>query len=747
MKKQLTVILIFFKLSFAISQSCTLNPNMPSTGGILPDTITNLPLAEVNQFYSADFNFLFVNNNPNLTPVSYKLISISGLPSGLSYNCSAQNCEFIGLQPGCANIFGSTNQYGTFPITLTFEMTGNIPPFGTLTIPQTYVGWEIVVGNLQASINGSTICQSDTANIELIINNGIPPYNVTISDGFNQLSATGYSPINIPVSPNSTTNYTLTEIVDAVGGVGTGNASVAQVNVLSTNFNINFNSNVQLLTSPPFVIQFSNNTPNLTNYNYTWYWGDGTSTSSNNTSVFHQYLNNGLYSVTLEATNMQTGCSNHMTVTDYIFTTGGTACAHSSTINQVGPISACSGQNVILSCNPSPTFTYQWRKNGVYILGNNNDSLNVTEPGVYSVIISENGCPVSSNEVIVNFSSITAPIISSSGSIQPCIGGSINLSTNSGYSSYLWSNGATTQATTINTSGNYTVQVTNSNGCSIISNSFIVNASILPVQTICVVGVDSVSNNLRVVWEKPITNAIDSFYIYKETNVSDVYSKVGARLYDSLSVWTDQTSNPAVQAYRYKITALDTCGTETPLSSFHKSIHLTINQGVGGAWNLIWSHYEGIVFGSYNIYRGTTPNNMSLINTIQSNLNTYTDLTAPAGNVYYQIEIINPNNCDPTKVVNYSSSLSNIVTNDMSFLNENDLLEYLIYPNPVKDNITIETTKFSNDSYCIFDPQGRAILSGKISGTSTQLDLSKLARGNYMLQIGEKKTPVKLVKE
>jgi uncharacterized protein (TIGR02145 family) len=513
------------------------------------------------------------------------------------------------------------------------------------------------------------------------------------------------------------------------------------------NFNPTFSTATQLYTSPPFAVQFSNTTTNPGNYTFTWYWGDGASTTSNNTNVFHEYLTNGLYTVSLEATSTNTGCSDQTTYTDYIYTTGGVSCTHSANIIQTGPITACYGQNVVLSCNSSSNYTYQWRRNGVYISGNNNDTLIVTQPGAYSVIISDNGCPVSSSEVTVNFSAISTPVISSNGSIQPCVGGAVTLNVSSGYNSYLWSNGSTTQSTTVNNSGNYTVQVTNSTGCSITSAPFIVNASILPSQNICVVGVDSLTNNIRIVWEKPITTAIDSFYVYRETPLSNVFAKVGARLYDSLSVWLDPNANPAVQAYRYKISALDTCGAETPLSSFHKTIHLTINQGVGSAWNLIWSNYEGISIGSYNIYRGTTPNNMSLLTTIQSNLNSYTDVSAPLGNVYYQIEIVNPNNCTPTKSMNYSSSKSNIVNTNSSSLDQIKEPLFVVYPNPANELLTIECESKMNNKFFIFDAVGRVVYFGLLSSSKNALDISGFSKGTYTLTIENFGKPIRFIKQ
>jgi hypothetical protein len=164
-----------------------------------------------------------------------------------------------------------------------------------------------------------------------------------------------------------------------------------------------------------------------------------------------------------------------------------------------------------------------------------------------------------------------------------------------------------------------------------------------------------------VVWEKPVSTAIDSFYVYKEINQANVYQKVGGTSFADSAIFDDVSSNPAVQAYRYKLSAIDSCGVESDLGDFHKTIHLTINQGIGSSWNLIWSGYEGFNFPSYNIYRGSNSSNMVLLTTIASNLTSYTDLTAPGGQLYYQIEVVGSYSCDPSK--SFNSSRSNIVDN------------------------------------------------------------------------------------
>jgi hypothetical protein len=307
--------------------------------------------------------------------------------------------------------------------------------------------------------------------------------------------------------------------------------------------------------------------------------------------------------------------------------------------------------------------------------------------------------------------------------------------------SYFWNGTGYSQ------SGAYSQTLSNQFGCDSIVTMYL-NTAWIDSPSICIVGMDSLTNENRVVWEKPFASNIDSFYVYKETNVANVYNKVGATSYNQLSVFLDVNSNPAVQAYRYEISALDTCGNESPLSSPHKTIHLTINQGVGNSWNLIWSHYEGITFGSYNIYRGSNPSNMTLLTTIQSNLNSYSDLTPPSGAVYYQIELVNPVNCNPTKSVNYGVSRSNMVNSAESGLISLEEASIEIYPNPVIETLNVVIAEeLLGISYEVIDFTGRVVLEGKILQENQPISMKTLSKGTYYLKISEGVFTSKIVKQ
>jgi hypothetical protein len=134
-----------------------------------------------------------------------------------------------------------------------------------------------------------------------------------------------------------------------------------------------------------------------------------------------------------------------------------------------------------------------------------------------------------------------------------------------------------------------------------------------------------------------------------------------------------------------------------------------------------------------------TVNNPSTSTLTETALDSYTlnGQTYTQSGTYTQV-IPNAAGCDSTITLNLT----------LNFTGLNEIQTgFTIAPNPTMDVVTITSTDAMHDEYVLFDPQGRKVLSGTLTGTTTQLDLSRLARGNYMLQIGEKKTPIKLIKQ
>ncbi|MFN5347875.1 MAG: beta strand repeat-containing protein, partial [Bacteroidota bacterium] len=86
--------------------------------------------------------------------------------------------------------------------------------------------------------------------------------------------------------------------------------------------------------------------------------------------------------------------------------------------------------------------------------------------GTYSVVgTAANGCTASASITVIENALPAAPVVSASGATTFCTGGSVTL-TSDYVGGNTWSNGATTDAITVSTSGSYSVTYTDVNGCS-----------------------------------------------------------------------------------------------------------------------------------------------------------------------------------------------------------------------------------------------------------------------------------------
>jgi len=225
-------------------------------------------------------------------------------------------------------------------------------------------------------------------------------------------------------------------------------------------------------------------------------------------------------------------------------------------------------------------------------------------------------------------------------------------------------------------------------------------ATLNPV-SICMVGVNDENQNM-VIWEKPQSDAITYFKVFRESDLAGVYELIDSAAYEETGVFIDTISDPAVKAYRYQLSASTIHGYDTEMSGEHKSIHLTINKGTGNDWNLIWTHYEGLSFLTYKLYMGTSAGNMQFMTDIASNLTSYTDKDAPEGMIYYQIEMILLDTCNPAVAQPglksahedlYTSSRSNVVNtggNTGISLSSASAIDLKVYPNPVSHKLTVE---------------------------------------------------------
>jgi len=74
---------------------------------------------------------------------------------------------------------------------------------------------------------------------------------------------------------------------------------------------------------------------------------------------------------------------------------------------------------------------------------------------------------------------------------------------------------------------------------------------------------------------------------------------------------------------------------------------------------------------------------------------------------------------------------------------------FSLYPNPSRDIVSISANKtLLGLNYYIFDQVGKAVLSGKIINETTTIDISEIAAGVYLFQLGEQKMQsLKIIKK
>jgi hypothetical protein len=393
-------------------------------------------------------------------------------------------------------------------------------------------------------------------------------------------------------------------------------------------------------------------------------------------------------------------------------------------------------------------------------------SLTGLSAGSYELTISDvNGCNTILLDSLIEPDSIQISAIVYDASCPQTPDGFIDVTATGGSGSlmYNWSTTDTTEDLTA-AYGYYTVTVSDAKGC-MDSATFLIDAP-FPYndEELCVVTVDTTGVNL-VVWEKTPSQRTADYIILRE-NAATQYVSVGNNTYLNMSTWADQNSNPAVQPYRYKLVLQDSCGNYSDTSDYHATIHLQASQGVAqNEVNLQWTAYEGKQVQTYYIYRWLSPINRVLVDSVSSNVYTYTDIypvTTTITALLYEVgaKFVN-GGCSPStgKQSSYANSMSNVLdwgqdgglpigTEEwVDVVLGNDLD---IYPNPTLGALNLELKgaweEQEDIQIKVTDMTGRILAYRITQGASTvRFDFEELPAGIYFLNIitGEGRTIVK----
>ncbi len=305
---------------------------------------------------------------------------------------------------------------------------------------------------------------------------------------------------------------------------------------------------------------------------------------------------------------------------------------------------------------------------------------------------------------------------------------SITLDAGPGASNYLWSTGATTQSIFVNTSGTYWVRKTQ-NGCQKRDTAHITVP--LPImEPICYVDYDTTTMKNAIHWSSSLSSAIDSVKIYKETSQS-VWTPIGT-VAAPHSMFIDLNSNPQNQSDSYKISAIDTCGNETPFpySSAHTTITLlaAYDQGTN-TYGFSWSHYVGLFVPTYTLYGITAYNTIDSIGSVPGNQNYYNYTNPPTVYARFFVGFEAPD-CNGSKGIN-NLVKSNVITTATIGIDERTADKPVVFPNPARDRIFIQISE-ANFEIEIINLFGQVEIKDR---NKREIDISMLSSGIYMIRL------------
>ncbi|MFN6093149.1 MAG: hypothetical protein ACK44N_12090, partial [Bacteroidota bacterium] len=342
--------------------------------------------------------------------------------------------------------------------------------------------------NVTGGMSGYTYLWNGAQTSSSINNVSAGNYTVTVTDGNGCTSSTSINVSNIggpSVSISNSNNVSCyggangSAQVNVSSGTGPftyswspsgGNGATAN-NLIAGNYSVNVTdangctSNASLVITEPTILSVvtSNTSSSCGQLNgsasvnatggasgYSYLWSNG-QTGSSIINVL-----SGVYAVTITDGN---GCTNSTTVN--VGSIGGptVAIASSSNVSCFGGTNGSAQVNASAGVGP---YTYAWIPSG----GNNAVASNLSA-GNYSVNVTDaNGCTSSVSIVITEPTVLNIQTTSTQSSCGQANGSaSVNVSGGVGGYSYLW-NGAQTSSSINNVSaGNYTVTVTDGNGC------------------------------------------------------------------------------------------------------------------------------------------------------------------------------------------------------------------------------------------------------------------------------------------
>jgi len=548
----------------------------------------------------------------------------------------------------------------------------------------------VAAGNYTVTVHDASGC-SGTATESITqpnaLNVSITPTNISCGSGSGSATASvtggtsayGYLWSNGATTATATglsaTSYTLT-VTDAHSCSATSSVTITnsgQLNVSVTPSSTNCSGGS---TGGATATVSGGATP------YTYTWSNGTTTASISGVVA------GTYHVTVDD---HSGCSGTASV---VITTGGNFAVTTSSTS-VNCFNASNGSASVTVTSGTSPYVYAWSN------GSSASSIHGISAGNYVVTVSDAHSCVSIDTIVVSQPSSITIFVST---VPPtCAGlsnGSAGVSATGGTPgySYVWSNASTSLNINNLAAGTYSVSLTDANSCSSsasfnITDPAAVTASVVANDDSC----HGESDGSAAVTPGGGTGPYS--FLWSNTSTSAAVTGLAAGTY-AVTV----TDN-----HNCSITTSATVNEPSQVAATTSSTNATNGQSNGSA--------------TVNSATGGTPPYTVNWSNGQSG-NTITGLAAGT----YTATVTDHNGCQTT--------VTAVVTSTVGIVNVSADLEFTLYPNPAKTEVTVDAGNLDKETTLLLeDVLGQALVTRNINAQVTTLDLSAFANGVYFVEL------------
>jgi len=432
-----------------------------------------------------------------------------------------------------------------------------------------------------------------------------------------------------------------------------------------------------------------------------------------------------------------------------------------------GPTSFCDEDSVVLSLASDVTATWS---NGSML-----NNLTVTQSGnYYATLLDTNGCSKNTDTIAVTVWQLPSDTIFTFGGTEICDGDSVSISAAYGYD-YAWNNGDTNYYTVIKQAGDYSVTITDGNGCESESDTISIIVNPLPNDSLTLSGLPEFCDR------DSLTVSAQSGYSYQWSDGSTaqlltVYQsgQVHAQLTDnkgciSQSDTVNVIVNPLPDTSITVLGSLDLCPGDT--------VTLSAASGMADYFWSTGSSFQSIDITQSGLYRVTLVSTDGCVDTssyYQTILHPVPTTSSIIGNTsgvtpmqqYVYVVSQNAGNTYTWSITNgviVSGQGTNVVTvmwsqasnGTLSVIESNGYCEdstgvaisttfsivegpiknYMVYPNPSTGLFVFESFDVAEYEIQIFDLNGRMISVDSEVDDKILLDLSSYPAGVYQLVV------------